>query len=378
MKNVIFSLIIISVLSIRSYGQASMSLADKIEVEVSINNEVLYIHKIKKNQTIYGLAKYFKIPVQDLMFVNNLKKGQVIALDSEIKVPIDVSKIQTSDIKRSPNWIPLVYKVKRGETLYSIAKKYFTQGIDQLIIRNNIQSFVINHDQELVVGWWGPNIAVKEETITDDKAADKIKIVQANPIVVEYSVSEENSLGKPSTASDDDINQKYKDATIQTAGKTTDKLNKKSEHNNDADLLKLLEGVLSSKDSNPNNDSLTMDKYIEPIDSLYASIDSTLSMEVDTPMVSIKTITKEGIGLWDKEDPDNTNLFVMHRTAKINSIVKLYNPVTESTLTARVIGHIIDALYPSDIDIIVTRGVANKLGARDTRFKIEMQYYEQG
>ena len=135
-----FTLVLLALLSTYSVGSSQSYALDgsQIEVEVSINNEIIYIHKIQKDQTIYSLAKHFKISVRDLMFINDIEPDQIIALDSEIKIPLDPKKLQTPIRSLSDDWTPVVYKVKRGETLYSMSHTYFPQRMDHLIQRNNI------------------------------------------------------------------------------------------------------------------------------------------------------------------------------------------------------------------------------------------------
>jgi len=381
MQKPILTLLVILLSFLGSSAQNFDLNKDRIEVEVSSNNEIIYIHTIQKGQTIYSLSRYFKIPVQDLMFINDIKEDQIISLDSEIKIPLDPSQLNTPLDKTNAKWLPVVYKVKKGETLYSISNSYFPQRMDHLIHRNNIQSFFIKDDQELLVGWWGQKsdeaLITQSEILSSDhqeeEEADPIEKQDITPEIIIEEPEDEPSVEKITENEKkviDIISQIMEEKRLEEERSV---LTQVDESNGETTLKKQNE----SDENPPSNLKLDReDLNIAKTEINKSEAELAELNELKKIEKSVKTFSKKGIGLWDKNDPDATNLFVMHRTAKINSLVKLYNPVTKKTVTARVIGHIIDKLYPPDIDIIVTKGVAQKLGARDSRFRIEMNYYE--
>lgn len=83
-----------------------------------------------------------------------------------------------------------------------------------------------------------------------------------------------------------------------------------------------------------------------------------------------------GVAFWDKNQHLSGGLLAMHPTARINSYIEIVNPMFNSTVMAKVIGHIPPQRYPKDISIIVSPEVAQKLGALDTRFRVIMRYVE--
>ena len=93
------------------------------------------------------------------------------------------------------------------------------------------------------------------------------------------------------------------------------------------------------------------------------------------PFEGIESISQTGKGFWDKSLPDEGHLFAMHRTARVNSVIEIINPMFNSRITAKVIGRI-PPTYTNDIDLIVSPGVAKTLGIMDSRFYIQMRYVE--
>lgn len=77
-------------------------------------------HKVKKNETLYSLAKKYHVSVDELKSANNLvhshvKKGDVLVIPASSAVAGD----RGEGVRRKT----ATYKVKRGETLTRIAKK---------------------------------------------------------------------------------------------------------------------------------------------------------------------------------------------------------------------------------------------------------------
>ncbi len=99
------------------------------------------------------------------------------------------------------------------------------------------------------------------------------------------------------------------------------------------------------------------------------------SIEVSPPSWENQARYKKGIAFWDKKS-STTQLFVMHRTARINSEIELYNPVIGERVNARVVANIPPNTYPADIDVILSPATAKRLGALDSRFLVEMKYFE--
>jgi LysM repeat protein len=82
--------------------------------------------------------------------------------------------------------------------------------------------------------------------------------------------------------------------------------------------------------------------------------------------------TQKGVAWWNKSKPDG-NFFALHRLAPLNSFIEITNPMFGRSVRAKVIGTI-PPTYPEDISVIVSEGVARRLGAIDTRFYAELSY----
>lgn len=88
-------------------------------------------------------------------------------------------------------------------------------------------------------------------------------------------------------------------------------------------------------------------------------------------------ITQNGIAQWAKTVYQTNELYVLHPSAPINSVVELTNPMTHRKIYAKVLSNMPAKLYPDDISVVVSPGVANLLGAIDSRFYIKLRFIEE-
>ena len=85
--------------------------------------------------------------------------------------------------------------------------------------------------------------------------------------------------------------------------------------------------------------------------------------------------TEKGVATW-MEDPglDSNKKLVLHRTAPIGTVIKITNPMTNRTTFAKVVGRFTDNESTKDVIIVMTKNVADALGALDKRFHVDISY----
>lgn len=128
------------------------NIAKKETESTSLKEEkkpILSTYKVKKGDNLYSLASAYNISVDEIKRLNNLsdeiiKPGQTLKLQSNIP---SSSKGDNDKPKTSPK--KEYYKVKRGDTLYSISKK-FNVDISELQKWNNLKSGLKAGDKIIV------------------------------------------------------------------------------------------------------------------------------------------------------------------------------------------------------------------------------------
>ena len=95
---------------------------------------------VEKGDTLYGISKKFNTSVQSLKELNNLN-------DNNIKAK-DILKVSSNNDANPLECI--VYTVKKGDTLYNIAKKYNTT-VEEIKRYNNLQTNLLNIGDRIVI-----------------------------------------------------------------------------------------------------------------------------------------------------------------------------------------------------------------------------------
>ncbi len=97
----------------------------------------------------------------------------------------------------------------------------------------------------------------------------------------------------------------------------------------------------------------------------------------EKPVEKLKLTQRREVAIWDKQSGDQQNMFALHKEASPNSVIEIYNPLLRRTTYATVIGKIPANTYPEDVSLIISPKVAKSLGALDSRFMVEVKYYEK-
>jgi len=123
--------------------------AKKVATNVATGGAVI---KVKKGDTLYGLANRHKVFARDIIDANNLKAPYVLEIGQRLKV------------------VPArYYKVKRGDALYKVANK-FDVSMKRLITANNLKKpYGLEIGQQLKI----PHLSDYKKT-----AASKSKIAK--------------------------------------------------------------------------------------------------------------------------------------------------------------------------------------------------------
>jgi LysM repeat protein len=84
---------------------------------------------------------------------------------------------------------------------------------------------------------------------------------------------------------------------------------------------------------------------------------------------------EKGVATWiDDPSLDPNKKLVLHRSAPIGTVIKITNPMTNRTTFAKVVGRFTDSESTKDVIIVMTKNVADSLGALDKRFHVNISY----
>ncbi|MBC7886071.1 MAG: LysM peptidoglycan-binding domain-containing protein [Saprospiraceae bacterium] len=152
-----------------------------IVIDILPENDFYFGCIIEQGMSVYHLSRVFEVDLESIYSLNNLDPMQTINQGEVIKVPIDKNKVIFNPNFRTdihPH-ISLYYKVKKGETLYRIAKEYLNADTESLLKINRKQTPELKDGEKLLVGWLLLNDNKKPGT----KLAENTKAVKIVPVL---------------------------------------------------------------------------------------------------------------------------------------------------------------------------------------------------
>ena len=117
------------------------------------NEEEMYLpqyinYTVKKNDTLYSIAKEYNLSV-DIIKKDNALINDNLIIGQNLKIRVPSNEIEEC-FGENYDETTTKYIVKKGDTLYSIAKKYNTT-IESIINKNNLKTNALSIGQELII-----------------------------------------------------------------------------------------------------------------------------------------------------------------------------------------------------------------------------------
>ena len=102
---------------------AVCAVSAQVNVEISQekvleNGQKFYLHTVQQGQTLYSICKAYSAKEKDVLNANPELQSGTLSIGQVIKIPIE------NEISKDGKYI--VYTVKKGETLYSLLKRFET------------------------------------------------------------------------------------------------------------------------------------------------------------------------------------------------------------------------------------------------------------
>lgn len=116
---------------------------DAAKEEAPAKEPESFVHTVKAGETLFAIAKKYNIGVDELKRINKLVNND---LHIGQKLKLNRTAVEAPEI--STNELPATHKVEKGDTLYSLSRKYNVPVAD-LKKLNNLQSEVISVGQVL-------------------------------------------------------------------------------------------------------------------------------------------------------------------------------------------------------------------------------------
>lgn len=157
------------------------------------------VHVVEKGETLYGLCRKYDVKIDEICKLNNFSKDTLLKIGQKVKIPVKNNDEATNNseivIKNNkPKDIPEktdTYTVKKGDTLYNIAKK-FDISVDILKILNEMSGTTIKIGQVI-------NVPQKvEKNVATVKTDEEKKQLSGNTPIVDPRQIDKNKTASTS------------------------------------------------------------------------------------------------------------------------------------------------------------------------------------
>ena len=367
------------------------SVIDSIGVE-NLNGSKVIIHQIVKNDTYYSIGRRYNISPKEIMTFNENKYLQVgVLVKIPTKLPFDNQKnagnsTGTSSPNTSVNEPAFIeYEVKPKDNLNSIARAHGTT-VNELKRINELRTINLRIGQVLKVPSTDPNSQPTQSsstslpTTTATTTYPGKPMEQPKPILPPGSNNAAKPAVKPSesTVEQPAAEEKFIEHTVAsnetmysiatTYKMTIDQLKAKNNLQNNS--LRVGQKLLISGQHPPKNQPVA--------DSLDEGTIKDPSLRGDPSRYGLNQVDEKGTAVWiTDQDLDPVKMLVLHRTAPVGTIVKITNPMTNRSAFAKVVGKYTENESTRDVILVMTKAVADSIGALDKRFFCNITYSGQ-
>ncbi|TXB66554.1 lytic transglycosylase [Phaeodactylibacter luteus] len=128
---------------------------DTVLLSMGQLQQPLMTHYLAPGQTLYSLARFYGLSVNELYFFNPGLSPQSMYYGMPVYIPLPpkaIRKYWMQDM-RPGEYAPAYYMVRKGDTLYRIAKSYFNIPLEEMMARNGLLDHNLKPNQLLLIGW---------------------------------------------------------------------------------------------------------------------------------------------------------------------------------------------------------------------------------
>ena len=361
---------------------------DSIGVENN-KGKKLIIHQVLAKDTYYSIARRYNVTPKDVMTFNDSKFLQIGVI---VKVPTNLPFTGAADAGKNGQQITatatassgsgsefIEHAVQKKENLNMLAEKYGTT-VNEIKKLNNLSSINLQIGQLLKIP--GKPAEQSPEPVKTTPATVPSVPQKTEETVVKTHIPPENRYKKPVEKNEPVNGSKPEEFIEHTVASnetmysiatryklTMDQL--KAKNNLTDNSLRVGQKLLISGQYPPKN--VSTPATVNPADTLNSIKEPALRLPASR--YGLNQIDEKGTGIWIADaDLDPSKMLVLHRSAPIGTVMKITNPMTNRSTFAKVVGKFTENESTKDVIIVMTKAVADALGALDKRFYCNLTY----
>jgi LysM repeat protein len=343
-----------------SFTGFTKPLIDSVGVKNN-DGKKMVLFKVKAKDTYYSIGHRYNIKPEVLMKFNGKKKA-ILSIGTVVEVPTDMP------FKKS----------KKEEVADAPAKETKKEKKERLALEEKEAHDAKKHKKENAEEEQPAAPAV----VTQPVAAAPVKVEKpaepAGPITTQYKVSAHETMYGISKRFNMSVDELVKANNLH--GTTL----------SPGQILMVRSGAPAQEQkeqpqvqppvSTPAPAPIVRQAPTEPVHDTNvveapAKDSSSLEHHMRGDKFGLYEKNEKGVATWiDDTSLDPTKKLVLHRFAPVGTVIKITNPMTNRTTFAKVVGRFTDNEATKDVIIVMTKNVADALGAYDKRFRVNISY----
>lgn len=385
------------------------SVRDSIGVE-NLNGKKIILHQVVAKDTYYSIGRRYSVSPKEIITYN---ENKYLSLGIVIKVPTNTPFVSQTAAKASSaviskvlpaatttaedNVVMTEHVIQKKENLNMLAEKYGTT-VNEIKRVNNLKSINLQIGQVLQIpakkGTEEESTAavtepVKQAPVTQVPVKATVTTPAVAPVGNQPVVPSQNQYKKPPLTAPVQTEKEpaAKDAfLVHTVASNETMYSIASKYNLTLDQLKA-KNNLSGNSLYVGQKLLISGQYpakreerndVESTDIDTAESIKNPSLRLPPSRYGLSQLDEKGMAVWIlDQDLDPSKMLVLHRTAPIGTIMQITNPMTKRVTYAKVVGKFTENESTKDVIIVMTKAVADALGALDKRFLCNLTYSGQ-
>lgn len=393
----------------------AVTLRDSIGVE-NLNGKKLILHQVVAKDTYYSIARRYNVNYKEVMTYNDSK---FLSLGVVIKVPTTLPFSGQPVAAKNPaaaistvlpaaavtdDPVMIEHAVQRKENLNMLAEKYGTT-VNEIKRVNNMRSINLQIGQVLKIpAKAGTEVENISEKVTQAGSAPtptatgttkstlpaSAPVKESPQVQAPVQTQVQNQYKKQNQPTPVPARQepaaKEEPFVSHTVGSNETMYSIASKYSLTMDQLKaknnlttnslyvgqklLISGQYPVRNEERNTGGTTEQDTTESI--------KNPSLRLPPSRYGLSQVDEKGMAIWIvDQDLDSSKMLVLHRTAPVGTIMQITNPMSKRVTYAKVVGKFTENESTKDVIIVMTKAVADALGALDKRFLCNLTYSGQ-
>lgn len=332
-------------------------IAEKFATSVA---EIKKLNNLTSNDLKVGQS--LKIPF--------IKSGTTAVTEKAIVTPKVNSNTEVATTPQQVKPTATTHKVQPREYLGVIARQYGV-SIEDLKAANNLQGNNLSIGQVLTIPSGATNTTPSQKELPLTPEINAVTPI-VNGKTIEYKPANETATNTSTfehiVASGETIYgiaQKYQLTTYQLKN-----LNNLTSNTVNVGQKLIIKGTKPAETTVAANNTATATEPNDDIETL-----KTPTLRRGAAAYGLNRVEEKGTATWISDpDLDANKMLILHRTASVGTVIQITNPMTNRSTFAKVVGKFTENESTKDVIVVMTKAVADAVGALDKRFFCTLSY----